>query len=129
MTVIDPLLEPRRARNIAIRALLHYALPLIALPGVLLLPFQAAAMVWFVLSLAVDRGGRPVQVWDALERPEKRERRRGISSPAFLRFWAERAGWPVERTLRVRRLLRVATAVAYTVLGAWIVYGMVKGRS
>ena len=113
MTVIDPLLEPRRARTIAISALLNYALPLIGLPIILLLPFPADAVVVLILSIALDRGGRPVEVWDALERPEKSERRRGIRSAAFLRFWAERAGWAVERTLRVRGLLRVATAAVY----------------
>ncbi|MGN6635739.1 MAG: hypothetical protein ACTHJ6_09815 [Oryzihumus sp.] len=124
MTVIDPLLEPRRARTVAIRALLNYALPLIGLPIILLLPFPAAAVIVLILGIALDRGGRPVEVWDANERPEKSERRRGIRSAAFLRFWAEQAGWPVQRALRIRRLLRLASVVVYLIAAVWIVYSM-----
>ncbi len=124
MTVIDPLLEPRRARKIAIRAMLNYALPLIALP-ILLLRFPGDGLVVLIIGIALDRGGRPVEVWDALERPAKRERRRGIRSVAFLRFWAEQAGWPADQTLRIRRLIRIATVVAYLVAGAWFIHDMV----
>ena len=125
MTVIDPLLEPRRARIIVLRSLLNYVLPLIALPLILLLPLPASGTVPLILSFALYRRRRPVEVWGALERPEKREWRRGTASAAFLRFWAERAGWPVERTLSIRRLLRVTSVVAYVIIGAWLIHSMI----
>ncbi|HET7661068.1 MAG TPA: hypothetical protein VFK66_11825 [Oryzihumus sp.] len=122
MTVVDPALTPSRARRAVVRAIADQALALAALPVLLLLPSGSGPVVVLVVCLLRIRGGRSVEVWDALERPARRERRRGVSSARYLRFWAQRSGWPVVPLLRLRRGLRVATVVAYgSVVLVWVI--------
>ncbi|HEX8971941.1 hypothetical protein [Oryzihumus sp.] len=113
MTVVDPALTPHRARRAVVRAVGDQALLLVALPFILRLPNGSGSVATLVVCLLRSGGGRSVEVWDALERPDRGERRRGVSSVGYLRFWAQRAGWPVVPLLRLRRGLRVATVVAY----------------
>ena len=128
MTIIDPLLTPRRARRITVRALLNEVLLLLALPGTLLLPPPLNYFVPLALAVAQVRGGRSVEVWDAIERPTKRVRRRGVESTEYVRFWSAQANWPVERVLRLRLVLRVVTVLAFPAVGAALIYGQVTGR-